>query len=65
MNAAAPHFPRGRPAIAPLRAKAEAEGSSDFSPLWSGQAATLPGAMGAGALTRWLADGARAALSLG
>jgi nitronate monooxygenase len=65
MSAAAPHFPRGRPAIAPLRAKAEAVGSADFSPLWSGQAAKLPGAMGGAALTRWLADSARAALLQG
>jgi nitronate monooxygenase len=65
MSAAAPHFPRGRPAIAPLRAKAEAAGSADFSPLWSGQGAKLPGAMGGAALTRWLADSARAALLQG
>jgi nitronate monooxygenase len=58
MNGAAPSFPRARPAIAPLRAKAEAEGSGDFSPLWSGQAAKLPPPMGAGALTRMLAEDA-------
>ena len=63
MNAAAPRFPRARPAIAPLRTKAEADGSSDFSPLWSGQSAKLPGAMSASALTRWLAHDARAALA--
>lgn len=62
VNAAAPAFPRGRPAIAPLRAKAEAEGQMDFSPLWSGQAAKLPDPMGAAALTKWLADEARANL---
>ncbi|MEZ5829170.1 MAG: nitronate monooxygenase [Hyphomicrobiales bacterium] len=56
MNDAAPSFPRGRPAIAPLRSKAESEGNGDFSPLWSGQAATLPGPIGAAELTRWLAD---------
>jgi len=55
INAAAPAFPRGRPAIAPLRAKAEAEGKMDFSPLWSGQAAKLPKPMGAKALTLHLA----------
>lgn len=63
INAGAPAFPRGRPAIAPLRTKAEAEGKIDFSPLWSGQAAKLPEPMGAAALTRWLADGALASLS--
>jgi nitronate monooxygenase len=53
MDDAAPNFQRARPAIAPLRAAAEAKGSADFSPLWSGQAANLPPAMGAGELTRW------------
>jgi nitronate monooxygenase len=59
----APAFPRGRPAIAPLRAKAEAEGVMDFSPLWSGQAAKLPEPMGAADLTRRLAEDAQAALA--
>jgi nitronate monooxygenase len=63
MNDAAPHFPRGRPAIAALRAQAEAAGSADFSPLWSGQAATLPAVMGASTLTRWLTEQALAAMS--
>ena len=34
---AAPAFPLATSAIAPLRAKAESEGSGDFSPLWCGQ----------------------------
>jgi nitronate monooxygenase len=63
MGKAAPAFPFARPAIAPLRAKAETQGSTDFSPLWSGQAAKLPPPMGAGELTRWLADEARASLA--
>ena len=33
----APMFPLATGAIAPLRAKAESQGSSDFSPLWAGQ----------------------------
>jgi nitronate monooxygenase len=33
----APEFPLATAAMAPLRAKAEAASSSDFSPLWSGQ----------------------------
>jgi nitronate monooxygenase len=53
MDQAAPNFQRARPAIAPLRAAAEAKGSTDFSPLWSGQAANLPPPMGAAELTRW------------
>ena len=32
-----PAFPLATAAIAPLRAKAESQGSGDFSPLWSGQ----------------------------
>lgn len=60
IDAAAPNFPLARAVIAPLRAKAEAQGSSDFSPLWSGQAAVLPPPMGAAELTRKLAEEARA-----
>ncbi len=37
MNPAAPAFPLAAEAMAPLRARAEARGSGDFSPLWSGQ----------------------------
>lgn len=37
----APAFPLAAGAVAPLRAKAEAAGSGDFSPMWSGQAAAL------------------------
>ncbi|HEX5092300.1 MAG TPA: nitronate monooxygenase [Burkholderiales bacterium] len=40
MNGAAPEFPLAAAAIAPLRAKAEAAGLGDFTPLWSGQNAT-------------------------
>jgi nitronate monooxygenase len=37
MSARVPAFPLATAAIAPLRAKAEAAGSGDFSPLWSGE----------------------------
>jgi nitronate monooxygenase len=37
----APEFPLAAAAVAPLRAKAEAQGSGEFSSLWSGQAAAL------------------------
>jgi nitronate monooxygenase len=37
---APPAFPLAAAAIMPLRAKAEAQGSGDFSPLWSGQNAS-------------------------
>jgi len=56
IDAAAPSFPLARPAIAPLRAKAEAEGSTDFSPLWSGQGPGAPRAIGAAELTREIAE---------
>jgi nitronate monooxygenase len=57
MNAAAPAFPLATSAIAPLRAKGEAQGSGDFSPLWSGQNATGCREIPAGELTRALAEG--------
>jgi nitronate monooxygenase len=50
-----PSFPLATPFIAPLRAKAEAEGSGDFSPLWSGQNATGCKEIPAAQLTRELA----------
>lgn len=40
INPAVPAFPLATGSIAPLRAKAEARGSGDFSPLWSGQNAS-------------------------
>jgi nitronate monooxygenase len=55
INAAAPAFPLATAAVAPLRAKAEARGSGDFSPLWSGQNACGCKEIDAGALTLELA----------
>jgi nitronate monooxygenase len=52
-----PAFPLATSAIAPLRAKAEAKGSGDFTPLWSGQNATGCREMPAAQLTRELAAG--------
>lgn len=57
MSAAAPAFPLATAAMAPLRAKAESAGSTDFSPLWSGQNASGCKAIAAAALTRELAAG--------
>ena len=37
VSAAAPAFPLATAAVMPLRAKAEAQGRGDFSPLWAGQ----------------------------
>jgi len=56
LSAAPPAFPLATSGIAPLRAKAEAAGSGDFSPLWSGQNATGCREMPAAALTRELAS---------
>jgi nitronate monooxygenase len=54
----APQFPMAAGAAAPLRTAAERLGSSDFSPLWAGEAAALARDEGAEALTRRLwADG--------
>ncbi|MEX0961107.1 MAG: nitronate monooxygenase [Burkholderiales bacterium] len=52
-----PEFPLATAAIAPLRAKAEAAGSGECSPLWSGQNATGCREIPAAQLTRELAAG--------
>ena len=62
MSDAVPAFPTAGGALAPLKAKAEAAGDSGFSSLWSGQASNLCGEIGAGALTRQLAEAAAARL---
>jgi len=59
MSDAVPAFPLATAAIAPLRAKAEARGSGDFSPLWSGQNASGCKEIPAADLTRELAIGFR------
>lgn len=55
MNPAAPAFPLASSAIAPLRAKAEAQGSGDFTGLWAGQYVRGGPDLPAGQLTRELA----------
>ncbi|OGA14377.1 MAG: 2-nitropropane dioxygenase [Betaproteobacteria bacterium RIFCSPHIGHO2_12_FULL_69_13] len=55
MRAGVPAFPLATAAIAPLRAKAEAKGAGDFSPLWSGQNASGCREVPAARLTRELA----------
>jgi len=55
ISAQAPVFPLASAALAPLRAKAEAAGSGDFSPLWSGQNASGCREIPAAELTRALA----------
>ncbi|MEO8129023.1 MAG: nitronate monooxygenase [Bryobacteraceae bacterium] len=52
----APQFPLAAGAIGPIRAKAEASGSDDFTPLWSGQAAYAGRELPAGELTNRLAE---------
>jgi nitronate monooxygenase len=56
ISAAAPAFPLATTAIAALRAKAEAQGKGDFSPLWSGQNASGCQEIPAADLTRALAE---------
>lgn len=56
-----PEFPLATSAIAPLRARAEAEGSGDFSPLWCGQNPGGCREIPAAELTRELAGLDRAA----
>jgi nitronate monooxygenase len=56
LNQNAPAFPLASVAITALRQRAEAAGSSDFTPLWSGQNVTGCKAIGAGQLTRELAQ---------
>jgi nitronate monooxygenase len=53
----APAFPLATAAIAPLRARAESRGSSDFSPLWAGQNASACRDVPAAVVTRDLAAG--------
>ncbi|MDB5579446.1 MAG: 2-nitropropane dioxygenase [Bradyrhizobium sp.] len=55
----APVFPTAAVALVPLRVAAEAQGSGDFSPLWSGQAASLAREVSAADLTRQLWSEAR------
>jgi nitronate monooxygenase len=59
ISAAAPEFPLATAALAPLRAKAEAQGSGDFSPLWSGENASGCKEIPAAQLTRELSAGLR------
>jgi nitronate monooxygenase len=63
MDQHAPTFPVAGAALAPLRAKSEAAGLDDFTPVWSGQAAHLGRELPAGALTTLLAEEACAACS--
>jgi nitronate monooxygenase len=57
ISAVAPAFPLAVSAVAPLRAHAESQGSSDFSPHWSGQNTTGCREIPAAQLTRELAAG--------
>jgi len=55
VSAAAPAFPLATAAVMPLRAKAEAQGRGDFSPLWAGQNTSGCKEVPAAQLTRELA----------
>jgi nitronate monooxygenase len=56
MSDTAPEFPLAAAAIVALRAKAEAQASIDFSPLWSGQNASGCREVPAAVLTRQLSE---------
>jgi NAD(P)H-dependent flavin oxidoreductase YrpB (nitropropane dioxygenase family) len=65
MHPAAPAFPLATADMAPLRAAAEAQGSSDFTPLWAGQNAASCRSAAAADITRdflqaWRVAGASA-----
>ena len=55
MSDVAPDFPLAAAALAPLRAKSEMAGSTDFTPFWLGQAAPLGRELPAAELTKQLA----------
>ena len=55
INASAPAFPLASGAISPLRARAEAQGSGDFTGLWAGQHIRRGTELPAAQLTRELA----------
>ena len=55
LSPSAPAFPFAGGGLAPLRAKAEALGSGDFTNLWSGQSARLSPRLPSGQLTERLA----------
>ena len=58
MSDLAPAFPTAGSALAPLKAAAQARGASDFTNLWSGQAAGLCYETNSGDLTRRLTEDA-------
>jgi len=61
LNDQAPAFPLATAGIAPLRAAAEAQGRSDFTPLWSGQNASSIQSIGAQEITQEFVNAWRAA----
>ncbi len=65
MAGEAPAFPTAGGALGPLKAAAEARGSSDFTSLWSGQAASLAQEMPARGLTEKFAREAQLQLAGG
>jgi nitronate monooxygenase len=56
ISGTAPEFPLAMAAVAPLRTKAEQQGSSDFTAVWAGQGASLGREMPAEVLTRTLVE---------
>jgi nitronate monooxygenase len=56
MSVEAPQFPLAAGASQPMRSAAEAKGSADFTPLWSGQAPTFAREMPTAALMAMLVE---------
>ncbi|MFK3772300.1 NAD(P)H-dependent flavin oxidoreductase [Pseudomonas sp. NPDC089406] len=56
MSPLAPRFPLAGGALMPLRAISEPQGNSEFSNMWAGQGLRLGRQMGAGELTREIAE---------
>jgi nitronate monooxygenase len=63
MSPDAPALPLAASAAYPLRATSEPKGSTDFTPLWSGQAPTLARGMPTSALVATLVEEAAAAIA--
>ena len=59
INSKVPDFPLSGTALAPLKVAAEEKGLSDFSSLWSGQAASLAYETSSASFTKDLARDAR------
>ncbi|MBX9685032.1 MAG: nitronate monooxygenase [Hyphomicrobium sp.] len=63
LNRQAPQFPFAGNVLGPLRARAESQSDSGYSPLWAGQSVAMARPMPAAELTRSIAEEARMVLN--